>query len=82
MPAFCQHAVLQLTRRKKGLLKVPVRIKPQTMTLMGTIRGLVACSASPPFDVFASISNRRNNKAADARNLEETTNETAALVYS
>lgn len=36
-----------------GSLRVPILIRPQTMTLMGTILGLVAFSATPPFTIFA-----------------------------
>ena len=42
-------------------LSVPVRIRPQTITLMGTMRGFVAGSASPPLDVFPSMMRRGFN---------------------
>lgn len=37
-------------------LEVPVLIRPQTMTFMGTILGLVAFSSTPPFGNFAIAS--------------------------
>ncbi len=36
-------------------LKVPVLIRPQTMTFMGTILGLESHSARFPFDIFVAM---------------------------
>jgi hypothetical protein len=50
---------LQRKGNQRGLrgdsLSVPVRISPQTITLIGTILGSAAVSANPPFEILVAM---------------------------